>query len=39
MKKKKLTSQNKKRIRSVENTLVSTHNTDKRGFVVVALNS
>ena len=29
-----------KQERSVENTLVSTHNTaDKRGFVVVALNS
>ena len=37
MKKKKLTSQKKKRIRSVENTqIVSTHTADKRGFVVVA---
>jgi len=27
---------NERNERSVENTLVSTHNTDKRGFVVVA---
>jgi hypothetical protein len=30
---------NERNERSVENTLVSTHTADKRGFVVVALNS